>query len=525
MSLRKPLPTLSYTPRPEQLSAVNLAESLIESSRNTNANWHLFTSPTGTGKSIAELLLLTRIPNSILITPRVEIIAGMLDKLGHWVESLSDITSLGSTYGLYTPIRLRNLLAGGDLPFQPSAIILDECHHSLADSWQDIQMYLNGIPVIGFTASPFRGTPKGTEAFRNQWHSINTILTLQEALTRGYCSLPTTQILPLVDDDLIDVVNGEMVIQQSNEAIKDQFTAIIQHLRKYFSVRNGRWDRPTMVSVPSTEIAMELTTRMNKEHLPAVSVTQVTPRAERATAFYRTIDSIKALIQIDVVSEGVDLPIRRLIDLRPTMSPVKWLQQIGRIMRPVDDEPPPEYICCCRNLERHCYLMEGMFPPDSIKAAQEAFTNEYNEPMYSRRNVQRAIGMEGLGRFVSTPIHLLNGITCFAYNLVNVDQFKRTEYFVLLHPGEVEPLRAKRESSRKGTSDEGFPIYDWGKWQAISTLPEVKGMTSAKTGSLSEKQLAWWARAAQGFGLNPHKEVNARSFQILPLLKDLRITL
>ncbi len=523
MSLRKPLPALSYAPRLYQLQAVNLAESLIQS--NIDNPWHLFISPTGTGKSIAELMLLSRIPNSILITPRIEIIAGMLDKLGLWVESTNDIMSMGSDYGLYTPIRLRNLLARGDLPFQPSVIILDECHHSLANSWQDIQMYLNGIPVIGFTASPFRGTPKGTEEFRNQWNTFNPMLDLRTAIANNYCSLPSTQILPLIDDDLIDVVNGELVIQQSNDAIRDQFTAIINHLSKYYSKRSGMWDRPTMISVPSTEIATQLTVQLNLAGLGAVKVTQDTPRSARAKAFQQTIDSIKALVQIDVISEGVDLPIRRLFDLRPTMSPVKWLQQIGRIMRPVKDEPPPEYICCCRNLERHCYLMEGMFPPDSIKAAQEGFTDDKGIPIYSRRNVQRAIGLEGLGKFVTTPIHLLNGLTCFAYNLVSVDQFKRTEYFVLLHPGEAEPLRALRESTKSGTSDEGYPVYSWGKWQACESLPDVKGMTSAKAGSLSEKQLAWWNRAAQGFGLNPHKEVNARSFQILPLLKDLRITL
>lgn len=524
MSLRKPLPAISYTPRDYQLEAVNLAESLIQS-RQDNP-WHLFISPTGTGKSIAELLLLSRVPNSILVTPRIEIIAGMLDKLGLWVESTNDIVSKGSDYGLFTPIRLRNLLARGDLPFMPSMVILDECHHSLADSWQDLDMYLNGIPFIGFTASPLRGTPKGTEEFRKQWSTFNRMLNLPTALANNYCSLPTTEVVPLIDDDLIDIVNGELVIQQTNELIKNQFDAIIHLLRKYYMIRSRMWDRPTMISVPSTEIAVQLTARMNKEGLAAVSVTQNTPRSSRSIAFQQTVDSIKALIQIDVVSEGVDLPIRRLIDLRPTMSPVKWLQQIGRIMRPTEDgEFPPEYLCACRNLERHCYLMEGMFPPDSIREAQEAFTDENGKPMFSTRSKVRAIGLEGLGKFVTTPIHLLNGLTCFAYNLVGVNKFKRTEYFVLLHPGEAEPLRAKRESTKSGTSDEGYPVYAWGKWQACESLPDVKGMTSAKAGSLSEKQIAWWNRAAQGFGLNPHKPVDARSFQILPLLKDLRITL
>lgn len=527
---RRQLPPLKMQPRPEQADAISLAVALIESRPE---DWHLFVSPTGTGKSVCELRLLQLLPEAILITPRIEIIRDMLSKAGLNFETVTDIVNVGTAFGLYTPIRLRNLLAAGLLPFQPSAIILDECHHAEAESWQDIQMYLNGIPVVGFTATPFRGTPKGTEEFRKRWATINQVTTLAEAVNKGYCTLPTAEVWPMVDDDLIDVVNGEIKIAAADKLIQSNLSGLIQRCSQFFHKRSKLWDRATMFSFPSTASAREFAKQANAAGLPCNIVVQDSTRAQRELAFRQVIDQSKALVQIDVVSEGVDLPIRRLIDCKPTMSPVRWLQQVGRITRPVEaDEEPPEYICLCRNLERHCYLMEGLYPADVAKAAQEAFTDETGSPLVSKRSGARAVGLEGLGKFITTPVHFINGVTGFAYNLVHTDQFRRRDVFILVNPVSHEPLRAVRESVRSGEDANGFAKYNWGKWRVVDSTPELKGCRSAASRPLTPNQMQWWlgqgkynGRGAESYGLNPHKEVNERSFQVLPLLKDLGLRL
>lgn len=524
---RRTLPTLKFTPRTEQADAVQLATSLIESRPE---EWHLFVSPTGTGKSIAELLLLRSIPNSILVTPRIEIIRDMLAKANLHYESVNDIVNVGSAFGLYTPIRLRNLLAGGNLPFNPSLIILDECHHAEAESWDDIQMYLNGIPVVGFTATPYRGTPKGTEAFRKRWGTINTVITLADAVAKGYCTLPTAVMWPMVDDDVIDLVNGEIKISAADKLIQSRICALIHRCLPFFHKRSRLWDRPTMFSFPSTASARKFADEANAAGLPCNLIVQDSTRGQREQAFRQVVEQTRALVQIDVVSEGVDLPIRRLIDVKPTMSPVRWLQQVGRIMRPSDT--PPEYICLCRNLERHGYLMEGLYPPEVMKTAQEAFCDADGIPIVSKRSGARAIGLEGLGKFTTTPIHFLNGCTGFLYNLVHNNGFRRSDIVILVNPVSHEPLKAVRESIPNGKDDNGFPRYDWGRWRLVESIPELKGCQSAKSRPLTPNQRMWWlgqgkynGRGAEAFGLNPHKEVNERSFQVLPLLKDLGLRL
>lgn len=527
MPKRKELPKLSFKHRPYQREGIRLGIDLTQSMPD---KLHLMSAPTGTGKSLVILELLRSIPNSIVVTPRVEIIADMLEKCRIYPDNLQDVVTWGSDYGLFTPIRLRNLLAAGKLPWQPSVVIWDEVHHLLANSWQDIIMYANSITGIGLTATPWRGTPKETKTFREMWATYNPLLTLKDAVDSGFCAFPSVQLWPLLDDDLIDVTNGELSHSQTSKRATDNIQQIIQNIQseRWYSHSRRTWDRSTMFAVPSTDCVHTLVAELNKQSMRAVGVTQASTRTERKRAFDLVKGEEAALVQIDVVSEGVDLPIRRLIDLKPTLSPVKWLQQVGRIMRPVaEGEEQPEYICTCRNLERHCYLMEGLFPRDTIVEAQEMFNDEAKGiPGYSKRSGSRAIGLEGLGKFVTTPIHALSGLTYFAYNLVHVDGFTRKEYFILLNPGEAETLKCERVSTAKPKSDgEYYTKYDWGKWRVVDTIPDLKGCQSAKPRDLTPNQQQWWLSAAESYGLNPHREVNERSFQVLPLLKDIRVVL
>lgn len=504
----------AIVPRDYQESFVPQAQALISSDPDT---WHLFTAPTGTGKSIAELLALSSITDSIMITPRLEIIAGMLDKLGHYVYDMTDteLVSLSWSYGIITPIRLRSILAKGELSFMPSVLFIDEAHHDFASTYQDITMYLNGCPKVGLTATPFRGTPKQTQNFRNQWgNKVHSLINLHTAIANGYCTLPTAMVWPLLDDDTIDIQNGEFKLNSVGATTTIQLTIanIVERMKKFYCKKTRLYDMPTMFSVPTTIAAKLLTAALIKSNLPAVSVTQDTARLGRNAAFDSTVRGSTALVQINVVSEGVDLPIKRLIDLSPTMSPVRFLQLLGRIMRPGST---PEYICCCRNLERHCYLLEGLWPNSYVKDAQEAFTDEGGNPVFSRRSGTRVVGLEGLGRFTTTPIHLLDGTVGFLYNLIHTSGFQRTEYIAFLHPNYPDVVKGIKVSSR---NDKGE--MTWGRWKVVDSLPDLKGCISAKTYPLTDGQVNRWNESSQEKGLNPHKVITAREFQILPFLRD-----
>jgi len=218
------------------------------------------------------------------------------------------------------------------------------------------------------------------------------------------------------------------------------------------------------------------------------------------------------LCQVAVVSEGVDLPIRRALDLSPYLSPVRFLQQFGRITRPVaQGESAPEYVSCNRNILRHSYLLEGLLPPATYLEAQQAFS------VPSRRAGSRAMGLEALGRFRPVEVRFSSGIVGQLYSVSFVNCSTVQEYACLVHPLQDEVIWAAKKSAKK---EDG--TRDWGAWERVAEPDEVlKGYQSVPGNALTEKQLAWWNRSAAKHGIDPLMQVNKANFQVLPLCQNL----
>jgi superfamily II DNA or RNA helicase len=465
----------------------------------------MYAAPTGTGKSLIELALLADFPSAWLITPRVEIIADMLRKLG--IDS-ENPESDGEANRIITPIRLRNRLLAGGAP--PARLILDEAHHDEANSWQDLHALCGYCPCVGFTATPFRGTPKGTASFRERWGEPVWVITMREAVAGGHLAFPTCTIWPLVDDDVCELSNGDFVISSVEAETRNRLAAIVERCLPFLR-RGGpygvEWDRPTMFSVPSTAIAEEFYERANRACLPCSIVTQTTPRERRQLAFRQCVAREAALVQIQVVSEGVDLPIRRLIDVSPSISPVKWLQQVGRITRPTDT--PPEYICTNRNLLRHAYLLEGLLPQSKYIEAQEAFA------VPSSRAGIRVVGLEALGRLKPAPFVTASGVQCSLYAISTMEDNVKVEYAAILHPLLEQPLWVVKESPHDGTQ------RTYGRWRQVEPPADLHGFASIPGSKITEPMSNFWNRCARSVGLDVKQEVNRKNFIVLPILKDI----
>jgi superfamily II DNA or RNA helicase len=159
----------------------------------------LYASPTGTGKSIMELAVQASVSDSEsdtwIVTPRIEIVAGMLEKAGHSVAELSEqkLVDLAWDLRITTPIRLRNAMLEGRMPSPPTRLIIDECHHHNADTYGQIDLLAGTCPAVGFTATPYRGSPRSTAAFREAWGDPTWSLTYPEAVAPGTCPCPAAR--------------------------------------------------------------------------------------------------------------------------------------------------------------------------------------------------------------------------------------------------------------------------------------------------------------------------------------------
>ena len=495
---------------PRDYQELFLQDALAFIASATPGGKKLYSSPTGTGKSMMELYLSAHRPMSLIMTPRNEIIEGMLNKLGVQTYDLSmdSFRDTALAHRIVTPITLRNMLAKGTLPFKPTEFICDEAHHAKADSYEDIAAYCPSTIWLGLTATPFRGTPKSTDEFHKQWGgNVTQILNIKQAAERDLFTVPEVTIWPLVDDDTITISNGDIQAIAAAEAIKPRLSDLVDQCKGF--VTSTLWDKSTIFAVPTTDTVNDLVDRLNNAGLPAVGITQITTRKERNESFDSCIDKRVAIVQINVVSEGVDFPFRRLIDIRPTYSPVFWLQMVGRITRPGAGS---EYIVCCRNLERHAYLMEGLIPPSKIGEAQQAF------PEKTRRPAPRAIGIEGLGKFKPADLPAADGSVGQMFTLYKMDQFKKIEYAILLHACVAEPLYASREHIK---NPDGTTAY--GRWKRIMIIPsDFEGYQSASPSEISDKQRHRWLQTANYVGLDREAKVTKKNFAALFVLLDTR---
>lgn len=457
----------------------------------------LFSSPTGTGKTFMQCDGLRRDNTILQIIPSLEIGAGFARVLG-----ISDSRESLESNRIYTILRLLNLLNAGKFDVSLfKRLFFDEAHHT-HETWQNVLEYFPRTPYCGFTATIYAGTPKATRALHAFYGGrITTVLTIPDAISRGVMSLPTFEVVPLHNDETVSVTAGEFKISEIDSLVKDKK----EDLAKFIAAKG--LNRPSMLSMSSVKQCKMMGDEFDHLNFPYEIVTADTGREERKRIFDDTVACKSLMIQINVVSEGVDLPIRRLYDSSPTISPRKWMQQTGRITRPTDVQP--EYYCFNHNLLRHAYLFEGMIPASVFKDYKDKWGANYKP---TRRALGRVLGeIAGLGRFSPAEIRLSDGTYALGFMLGSPDG--KQQYGALTTPNDTEVICGVREFQ----VENGQRRYDLRpKWKRVDSLPDLTGCTSVPAGTLSFDQLNWWKKDADRVNFDPNGEVTNKSFQFLP---------
>ncbi len=483
---------MGYYPRDYQASGI---DEIVEYLRGCAAgDRRMYCGPCGTGKSIVEVGVQQALGDTCWITtPRVEIIDQLIEKGGNRER-------------IGTPIVLRNRMLDGSI-VPPRYIIVDEGHHDSSATANEVRLCAGEPPTVAFTATPYRGTPQGTAALRELYGAPRWLITLPDAVARGFVTIPDCRTVPVLDDDLVEITNGEFSVRQiERKTVWGTCTSLVR----------GLWERDrrsTMCSLPTVSSCHELSEQLGHVGIRCDVVTAETGRDSRRAAFDRSLACEAVLLQVQVVSEGVDLPLRRLIDFAPTMSPVRWLQQVGRIMRPGGVS---EYVCCNRNLLRHGYLLEGLIPSDVFVASQQAF------PAPSKRVGIRAFGLEGVGRLKAAPVPLASGLTAHAYYVTKSTGHAADQFACIVLPNQAEPLWATKCKKWNWEKD-GTCTVDYGRWTRCPAPSELTGFASVPPKPLSPKQAAKWKQLANHVGLNSDAEVDSKSCQAMFVLLDTKV--
>ena len=215
-------------------------------------------------------------------------------------------------------------------------LVIDEAHHADAPGWQPaIQQW--PCQVIGLTATPWRLAKD--RGFNHLFDNLILATQIRELQLQGYLA----QAQVLMPDSTAIIVGGQVAntgdynesgIELANPGLHDVMTAGALEFW-----RHRAQGRQTIVYAVGVKHAENLAAVFNDAGFPAAVILGDTPPEIRRELMRQFSDGrLKVLVNVEVTTEGVDLPDAACVVLaRPTMSLALYLQMVGRGLRPKPD--------------------------------------------------------------------------------------------------------------------------------------------------------------------------------------------
>jgi superfamily II DNA or RNA helicase/HKD family nuclease len=310
---------------------------------------NLVVAATGTGKTVVAAFDYSRVcdasglrPRLLFLAHRREILVQARDTFRHVLHdaSFGEILS-----GTDEPERFEHLfatiqsVAGGDLVDRFGEdhwrhVVVDECHHVPASSYQKVVPRLRPDLLVGLTATPERSDEKSLlpdfdghiAAELRLWHALERQLLVPFEyygvsdgvdLSKVRWSRKGYDVTELAGIYSGHEARAQLVLHQLGRRVRD--------------VRSVR----ALGFCVSVEHARFMAAQFTAAGVPALDLHGDSPDKEREAApgQLRSRD-VNVLFTCDLYNEGVDLPfVDTLLLLRPTMSATLFLQQLGRGLR------------------------------------------------------------------------------------------------------------------------------------------------------------------------------------------------
>lgn len=215
-------------------------------------------------------------------------------------------------------------------------IIIDEVHRAGADSYQRIMDYFMPRFWIGMTASPDR--TDGYDIYGLFDHNIAYEIRLQQAMEEKLlCPFHYLGITDLeVDGHIIDDNAIKNVQNFTNLVCDDRVNYIMQQM-DYYGYSGDKVKG--LMFCRNKDEAEQLSVKFNMRGLRTLVLTGDNSQREREEAILRleqdeSENALDYIITVDIFNEGVDVPaVNQVVMLRPTESPIVFIQQLGRGLR------------------------------------------------------------------------------------------------------------------------------------------------------------------------------------------------
>lgn len=212
-------------------------------------------------------------------------------------------------------------------------IIFDEAHHATSPSYQTIMNYFTPEFTLGMTATPERSDNMNVfDLFDN---NVAIEVRLHEALEDDlvipfhYFGITDIEGIDLSDVDIDNIAEVTKRLK-----VNERVDFIIEKMNFY---NHDGEKRKCLGFCASVDHAQFMANEFNKHGYKSVCLHgghSVDERAFYINRLENEDDELQVIFSVDIFNEGVDIPsINTVLMLRPTNSPIVFIQQLGRGLR------------------------------------------------------------------------------------------------------------------------------------------------------------------------------------------------
>ena len=217
----------------------------------------------------------------------------------------------------------------------PGLIVVDEAHHALARSYQDLFQRNRMALKLGMTATPCR---MKKESFGKLFENLLTSPPTHDFIQRGYLAPYDYVVIGQFSQDQLTInglkgrgSDGDYSVKEMDEKLN-----VPQSVKRlYESVEKYAHGKKGIVFAIDIDHAQVIAAYYEAMGIKAVALDSKTPaktRKQMVEAFRN--GELDCMVNVNLFDEGFDCPDVEFIQMaRPTLSLAKYLQMVGRGLR------------------------------------------------------------------------------------------------------------------------------------------------------------------------------------------------
>lgn len=315
----------------------NEAVAAIQDEWNKGNSKTLLVLPTGTGKTVVFSKVIENEVSdgskALILAHRGELLDQASDKLKITSGLDSALEKAESTAvdadenvvvaSIQTMTKENRLMAYPRDYFK--TVVVDEAHHAMSPSYQNVLNYFNYANILGVTATPDRADQKSLGRFFN---SKAYEYSMRQAIKDGYLSPVKAQMIPLeLDINNVGISNGDYAVGEIGSALDPYLNQIALEMLNYCK------GRKTVVFLPLIKTSQKFCELLNLHGLRAAEINGESKDREQILSDFEA-DEYDVLCNSMLLTEGWDSPsVDCIVVLRPTKIRSLYQQMVGRGMR------------------------------------------------------------------------------------------------------------------------------------------------------------------------------------------------